>query len=126
MNEKEISELLRTKMREYYASWSEVKPTEKYLRTCDVIIYDDKIYFPHFTYDSMHTDIDLVLQNYHDASYTYLIEILKNIKLPLPICKVTDNVICGCKSDKFHFNYGSFSLYVTCAECGNTWEAYSE
>ncbi len=122
-----IRELLKSKIEE--AGYPKYKMYED---MCDVIIYNSKIYCPHYEYNSINTGElekrNPILQCYHDPSYCMLIEAIQLIEkeeLPYRFAEKTDIVVCKCMSEFFKFNYSSYSLDVHCAACYNSWSAYS-
>src|SRR6478736_8416432 len=97
----------------------------RYLSMLECVVFEDKIYFPEFEYESVNKEpYNLILEHYGAPSYCPVSLILKEIELPYPVADKQDKVICRCLCDKFHFSYGSYELYVKCSFCGNEWSAY--
>jgi predicted DNA-binding protein len=122
-----IREILKDELKKYSTTEQYGWMAEpKYLAMFDIIIQNGKIYFPIYDYESMERiPYGLVLQNYGAPCYTAVDIVLNDIKLPLPLAQDSDIILCRCRSDKFYFHYGSYSLQVKCGGCGHEWEAYS-
>ena len=91
---------------------------------------DGKFYFPHYTYESHMTD-NAVLQHYGHASYSPVVTAIAKMEKDNPdekyfiFAEKSDPIYCKCLNNKFTFSYGSYELYFTCSNCGNSWSAYS-